>query len=73
MAQPPQASEAERAIAIRDHLTPLIETASAAHAMNGTPSLLLPDRGIHHRLRAPTSRLLKLLTPLIHTTPHPAD
>jgi hypothetical protein len=45
MTQPPQASEAERAIAIRDHLMPLIETTSAAHEMSGTPALLFMTDG----------------------------
>jgi hypothetical protein len=45
MIQPPQSAETERAIAIRDHLVPLIETASAAHEMNGTPALLFLTAG----------------------------
>jgi hypothetical protein len=45
MVQPPIKSAIERATAIRDHLVPLIQAASATHEANGVHTLLFMVAG----------------------------
>jgi hypothetical protein len=43
MVQPPSQSAIQRAIAIRDHLVPLIQAASKREGMNGYPLLFMAE------------------------------